>query len=402
MSQRIAKRMQKGGEAAISAADVADQPHDMTYNPHDPNEQRQKQAAQNEMITDNHSNTHDHEALRPLTPPAAFQSNENERDRAQTHRNDDVPQLRAQAKASPIDPGFLTADAHTQPITTAIQHVSAIRACGNLAARTRFQTARNRAEKLAALAMQGNDAKLQTIAQAQSKTHPGAAQSHGNDVTSSTRAPHDEATAPILRPIDFTTAFGSPGINGDSSYYETVDALSKAWEADGDVLHYDGAHPVEADAPPDKNSRAASGWQPMLQWQAAQQAFPAPPDHDTQNAQAYDNVLFESYGASYREAYAAAVALEFSEEMPLPDDDIGDVTGPVDNILYMPSGEPILLGTTSTAEETEADTDDGMENSESRAVETISLGRKIVRYLLLVIGGATVMAAVLYFAGYFP
>ena len=124
-------------------------------------------------------------------------------------------------------------------------------------------------------------------------------------------------------------------------------------------------------------------------------------------AQTDDNQLFVAYGASYAEAYAAALAMEFSEAKPVPDDTTGDVSGLVSSIMHTPSGEPILLGTVMLEDESDAGENDQdaaqAENSANgKPVPMLTAGRKFVRYALLALGAVTFTLAGLYFAGYIP
>lgn len=209
----------------------------------------------------------------------------------------------------------------------------------------------------------------------------------------------------ILSAKDFAVVFGKPSQTLDQQIYQTADSFARAWAEDGSVLKYNGANPAEADAPPSKDSRAASGWLPGEPELPLQQE--EAPAFSTRRIRDHigDNQLFVAYGASYAEAYAAALAMEFRENKPIPDDKIGDVSGLVSTIMHTPSGEPILLGTVMV-EETKEDTGDTQDDAQSpngvggNAGAKLSVGRRIVRYLLLVLGAATFVAAGLYFTGY--
>ena len=117
-----------------------------------------------------------------------------------------------------------------------------------------------------------------------------------------------------------------------------------------------------------------------------------------------ENELFEAYGASYAEAYAVALSLEFSEVKPVPDDNTGDVTGLASSILHTPSGEPILLGTMMLESDDDVAADKRepahvAESLDAASEPPLSVGRKIVRYTLLALGAAAVVVSGLYFAG---
>lgn len=212
--------------------------------------------------------------------------------------------------------------------------------------------------------------------------------------------PQPPPKAGVLSPRDYAVALGRPKQENVSVNREVADAFSRAWADDGDVVHYDGGYRLEADAPPAKDSRAASGW------------LPVPGDVRESNGGAAgdrpepeeDNQLFEAYGASYAEAYAVALAMAFSEEKPVPDNTVGDVAGPVSSILHMPSGEPFLLGTVAP----QMDPDEegwvagAAESLQEVAEPPLSRGRLFVRYALLGVAAVTVGAAGLYFFGLIP
>ena len=267
-----------------------------------------------------------------------------------------------------------------------------------------FTSAQTRAAKLAALAMQGNAIKpsgmlpVPATPDASTRQPRAAATDTTADHAAADQRHHKGAHPPRrIGADDFTAVFGKPGEENPVNIHALAQTFRQAWQDDGDVLRYDGAQPVEADAPPGKTSRAASGWQPLAQEQAIQAAFPAPPR--TIDGTLSGNELFEAYGASYAEAYAVAVALEFSEEKPVPDDNIGDVTGPVDSILHTPGGSPINLGTMMPGD---------AEPRESKETATdadwpdrpLTRGRKVLRYGLLALAAVVVLASGLYFTGY--
>lgn len=208
-----------------------------------------------------------------------------------------------------------------------------------------------------------------------------------------------------LTPKDFSVAFGRSRSDGEDVNQEVANAFARAWAEDETAIKYDGAYHIEADAPPSKDSRAASGWMPG---DPPEGSVPtSAPFASLASNMAYsddENQLFEAYGASYAEAYAVALELEFSEEKPVPDDNTGDVTGLTSSILHTPSGEPILLGTVML--------EDNLDNTSSQDVPEhtangsadvsepqLSTGRKVVRYLLMGLGTGAVVVAILYFAG---
>lgn len=208
-----------------------------------------------------------------------------------------------------------------------------------------------------------------------------------------------------LTPKDFSVAFGRNRSAEEAVNQEVASAFARAWADDETAIKYDGAYHVEADAPPSKDSRAASGWMPGDPTE--EQVVTNVPYTSLASNMVFvddENLLFEAYGASYAEAYAVALELEFSEEKPVPDDNTGDVTGLTSSILHTPSGEPILLGTvmpedhaddTSSPNSTEHADNGSADVSEPH----LSVGRKVVRYLLMVLGAGTVAVAALYFAG---
>ena len=250
-----------------------------------------------------------------------------------------------------------------------------------------LHTASNRAERLNELAMHGNLAYAQDEAGVSLYAQP------RTDVTG------DVVDAnPVLTPNDFNVAFGTPRSATEEMDLEVANAFARAWAVDGDVLRYDGANPIEADAPPSKSSRAAAGWLPATEPELPQSISNTvirPVDFGKMD----ENQLFEAYGASYAEAYAVALSLEFHEEKPVPDDNTGDVKGPVSSILHTPSGQPILLGTMVAEHSNEDDTDEAI--LERLAPEPpLPLGRKIVRYALLTLGAGSLAVAGLYFGGF--
>lgn len=207
-----------------------------------------------------------------------------------------------------------------------------------------------------------------------------------------------------LTPKDFSVAFGRSHPDGQGVHQEVANAFARAWAEDETAIKYDGAYHIEADAPPTKDSRAASGWMPGDPEEPAVTSVPFASIARNMVYTDDENQLFEAYGASYAEAYAVALELEFSEEKPVPDDNTGDVTGLTSSILHTPSGKPILLGTVML--EDQSDNAPSMDSTEHAADGSVnggepplSLGRKVVRYLLMGLGAATVAVAALYFAG---
>lgn len=237
--------------------------------------------------------------------------------------------------------------------------------CGPYGDSPNFPSAKNRAARLAALARQGQALSEGDRALA---TQSGAARTHGGMLTAD----------------DFAVALGKPMRDREHIDKDVADAFARAWAEDGEVLRYRNTDYREADEPPGMNSRAAAGWKPVATGTAVMEP---------------ENQLFEAYGASYTEAYAVALALEFREEKPVPDDATGDVTGLVSSILHPPSGEPILLGTV-LLEDKRQEEDDFAPAAEAAEEKPLPLGRRVVRYLLLALGAGALALAGLYFTGY--
>lgn len=203
---------------------------------------------------------------------------------------------------------------------------------------------------------------------------------------------------------DFEVAFGLNQGNADGVNRDVADAFARVWAEDETTLKYDGTVHGEVEAPPSKDSRAAAGWLPNKP--DADGAFVAP-HHAFPYDKEGEDELFEAYGASYPEAYAVAVALEFHEAKPMPIDDARDVTGLSNSILHPPSGDPILLGTI-LIENTNDDPTDAAdakvltEEDEPTSQASLTVGRRIVRYVLLCLAAGAVAVAGLYFAGLWP
>lgn len=232
-------------------------------------------------------------------------------------------------------------------------------ACAALDHTPDFPSARNRAARLAALASQDDDP-----------------------------APHGKLTA-----YDYAVALGKPNQSDPNAEQQVAGALAQAWAEDGDVLRYQSEDYREAAAPPGMDSPAAAGWQPT-----AQVRVPVANRTYARAEPGQANQLFEAYGASYPEAYAAALSVAFSEDKPLPDDTTGDVTGLISSIMHTPSGEPILLGSVFVDKKA----DDAEEHADAGIADEppLPLSRKVTRGLLLVLGAGTLAVAGLYFTGY--
>ncbi len=238
--------------------------------------------------------------------------------------------------------------------------------CGPYGDTPDFPSAKNRAARLAALARQGH-----ALQESDRALAAKASVAHGGKLTAS----------------DFAVALGKPRPDSEHIDKDVADAFARAWAEDGEVLRYNNADYQEATAPPGMDSRAAAGWKPMAQGSAVAVAEP-------------ENQLFEAYGASYAEAYAVALALEFSEEKPVPDDKTGDVTGLVSSILHPPSGEPILLGTVLVEDKQQAEEEFALSATDTVEEKPLPMGRLVLRYLLLALGAGALAVAGLYFTGY--
>ena len=236
--------------------------------------------------------------------------------------------------------------------------------CASIGPKPEFPSAKNRAAKLAAQARRAG---------ASQGAAPGG--------------------RPMLSAYDYAVALGKPRPETEQADQAVANAFAQAWAEDGDVLRYRSDDYREADAPPGMDSPAAAGWQPTarIQLPVADRTYAR---KDSEQA----NQLFEAYGASYSEAYAAALASAFSEDKPLPDDDTGDVTGLVSSVMHPPGGEPILLGSVYLEDKP----DDEADTPASAGIADeppLSFGRKLTRALLLALGAATAALACLYFTG---
>jgi len=112
---------------------------------------------------------------------------------------------------------------------------------------------------------------------------------------------------------DFSVAFGRSHPDEQSVHQEVANAFARAWAEDETAIKYDGAYHIEADAPPTKDSRAASGWMPGDPEEPSATSVPFASIARNMVNTDDENQLFEAYGASYAEAYAVALELEFSE-----------------------------------------------------------------------------------------